>query len=245
MDDQTTTPAASDPGAEQAQPVTPVAPPAAEPTTVASTENQTPTTPAEDAGREQPAAQPDDLSTWAQKKGLELTSDNEKKLAKMAYESERKMHETTTKVKSSGAVEKTLGAMSDTSAENVAQATGQDVELVKRLQGIETKEAIRDFWEANPDARQYEAKMAEIASTAGLYGTPQAILNAAYAMAVSQDTTSLKTAGGREALETLARTQQAAVPNGHATNPGTTPAGKKFEDLSLAEMEKKLGTVRY
>lgn len=245
MDEATTTVAAPAAGAEQAQPVEPVAPTTAEPTTVASTESQTTTEPANDEGRADEAAQPDELSTWAQKKGLELTSDNEKKLAKMAYESERKMHETTTKAKPTGEVSKVLGEMSDASAANVAAATGQDVETVKRLQNLETNAAIRDFWSDNPEARKYEADMAKIASTAGLYGTPQAILNAAYAMAVSQDSASLKTAGGREALETLARTQQAAVPQGHATNPGTTPPSKRPEDMTTAEMEKKYGTVRY
>jgi hypothetical protein len=244
MEDEPITAAAPVTGAEQAQPTEPVAPAPAEPTTVDNPEPQAPTEPTGNEGRTNDA-QPDELSTWAQKKGLELTSDNEKKLAKMAYESEKRMHETTTKAKATGAVDKTLGEMSDVSAENVANATGQDVETVKRLQRLETSAAIRDFWTDNPDARKYETEMAKIASEAGLYGTPQAILKAAYAMAVSQDTASLKTAGGREALETLARTQQAAVPNGHATNQGTTPTGKKFEDLSLEEMTKKLGTVRY
>lgn len=163
---------------------------------------------------EEEPSEDEQLTKFAENKGLQLDSDNAKKAAKMAMNAERAMHQ---KAQKAGELEKTMTTMSDTSAEQVAEATGQNPEVLKRLQKMEVKESIRDFWEANPDARQYEDKMAEIAVSSGLYGTADAILKASYAMALSQDTDGVKSATKRATLESLAQKQQAAVPRGNAT----------------------------
>ncbi len=155
------------------------------------------------------------LAKFAETKGLELDSDNAKKAAKMAMNAEKQMH---AKSQRASELEKTMGAMSDTSATQVAEATGQNPELLKAVQRLQVKDSIREFWDNNPEARAYESEMAEIASTAGIYGTPEAILKASYAMAVSGNTDTIKSQGKREGLESLAHKQQAAVPRGNAVN---------------------------
>lgn len=156
------------------------------------------------------------LNKFAESKGLQLDSDNARKAAKMAMNAEKLMH---SKANRASELEKTMSGMSDESAEQVAQATGQDPEVLKRLQRMEVKDSIREFWDSNPDARQYEAEMAKIAVESGLYGSPEAILKASYAMAASG---ALKSQGKQEALTSLAHKQQAAVPRGNAVTSSMT-----------------------
>jgi hypothetical protein len=233
MEEQTTTEAPVETGAE-AQPVETEQATAATQTT--ETEQQTETSEATESALSEDEA----LAKFAKTKGLELDSDNAKKAAKMAMESEKLMHSATGRATE---LEKTMSTMSDESAQHVAQATGQDPEVLKRLQRMEVKDSIRDFWETHPDAKQYEKTMAKIASGSGLSGSADAILKAAYAMAVADNQGAVKSQGKREALESLAHKQQAAVPTGSATNAGTLPKEKPFEDLSIKEMEAKLGFV--
>ena len=159
------------------------------------------------------------LAKFAEAKGLELDSDNARKAAKMAMNAEKQMH---AKSQRASELEKTMSGMSDASAEQVAQATGQNPEVLKRLQRMEVKDSIREFWDSNPDARKYESEMATIAVESGLYGSPEAILKASYAMAVANDSASIKSQGKQEALTSLAHKQQAAVPTGNAVNSSMT-----------------------
>lgn len=233
MEEKTTTEAPVDTGVQETQPVETEQATAAEETT--ETQQQT-----ESTQTESEPSEDDQLAKFAQTKGLELDSENAKKAAKMAMEAERNMHKATGRA---GELEKTMSTMSDESAVQTAQATGQDPELIKRLQRMEVKDSIRDFWDQNPDARKYEKEMAAIATGSGLYGTPDAILKASYAMAVANNQGAVKSQGKREALESLAHKQQASVPTGSATNPEVTPKEKPFEDLSINEMESRLGFV--
>lgn len=159
------------------------------------------------------------LEKFATVKGLELDSDNARKAAKMAMNAEKQMH---AKSQRASELEKTMGQMSDSSATQVAQATGQDPEVLKRLQRVEVRDAIREFWDEHPDARQYEAEMAQVAVESGLYGSPEAILKASYAIAVSNNLNAVKSQGRREGLQSLAHKQQAAVPKGNAVNSVST-----------------------
>lgn len=181
------------------------------------------------------------LKKFAQSHGLELDSPSAIKAAKMAMDNQAEFQRNRQKATE---LEKTMSTMSDESAQQVAEATGQDPEVLKRLQRMEVKDSIRDFWDQNPEARKYEKEMAKIATESGLYGSADAILKAAYAIAVANNQGAVKSQGKREALESLAHKQQAAVPTGSATNPGVTPKEKAFEELSIAEMEAKLGFAR-
>jgi plasmid maintenance system antidote protein VapI len=177
---------------------------------------QTTNEPEEQTAEETEPSEDEQLSKFAEVKGLQLDSENAKKAAKMAMNAEKLMH---TKANRASELERTMSGMSDDSAEQVAQATGQDPEVLKRLQRMEVKDSIREFWDANPDARQYEAEMAKIAVESGLYGSPEAILKASYAIAASD---SLRSQGKKEALTSLAHKQQAAVPRGNAVTSSMT-----------------------
>jgi hypothetical protein len=187
--------------------------PAVEETTEEEKEAEAPSEPSESNDEDE------QLAKFAETKGLELDSDNAKKAAKMAMNAEKQMH---AKSQRASELEKTMGQMSDTSAEQVAEATGQNPELLKTVQRLQVKDSIRDFWEQNPDARQYESEMAQIAPELGLYGSPEAILKASYNEVLSRNTDTIKSQGKREGLESLAHKQQAAVPRGNAVNSGAS-----------------------
>lgn len=175
----------------------------------------------EEKSEEGAQAVPDEdakLRKFARGQGIEdisQLSEREKSLLKSAYDS--KVEFTQTRQKASE-MEKTMTGMSDTSAEQQAQATGENPEVIKRLQRMEVKDSVREFFDKNPEARQYEKEMAKIAVESGLYGSPEAILQASYAIALSKNSDSVKSQGKREALESLAHKQQAAVPTGNAVN---------------------------
>jgi len=169
----------------------------------------------------EPSEEDEQLAKFAETKGLELDSDNARKAAKMAMNAEKLMH---SKANKASELERTMSSMSDESATQVAEATGQNPEVLKRLQRMEVKDSIREFWDSNPDAKAYEADMAKIAVESGLYGSPEAILKASYAMAVAENPAALKSQGKREGLESLAHKQQASVPRGNAVNSGAASA---------------------
>lgn len=178
------------------------------------TETEAEPAPAEEA----PVEAPDDTSKWLQAKGID-PSDPEaiNKLAKSAREAERAMHE---KAKRAKELERSMTEMSDESAEQIAVSTGQDPELLKRLQRFEVKSTISEFFAENPEAKQYEQDMIQEMTNSGLYGSPEAMLRAAYAMAVAKNPEKVKSQAKRETLENLAQKQQASVPTGNATNAG-------------------------
>lgn len=183
----------------------------------------------------------DDNSEWLKSKGIDPTDPEAiNKLAKSAREAEKAMHQ---KSQKASELEKTMGEMSDSSAEQVAEATGQDPEVLKRLQRIEVREAKRDFFSQNPDAAKYEKEMAKIATESGLYGTPDAIMKAAYAMAKTNDPTQ-KSQVREETLKGLAQKQQSAVPRGNAVTTGAAPQEKPVSEMSIKEIEAKYGFAK-
>lgn len=164
----------------------------------------------------------DQLKEWAQKKGLTLDSDNATKAAKMAREAEKAMHQ---KAQKASELEKTIQSASDEHAEAVAEATGQDPELLKRLQRVEVRDSIREFWDAHPEAKALEKEMiAELANKPYLAGDLESLH--ALALVKNGGLDAVKSQGKTEALKALAQNQQAAVPTGNAVNSNTTAAQK-------------------
>lgn len=202
MDEETTTPTPDDAGDDTSQPVD---------------QGQVAAEPETDKEQDQPNQEPSEdeqLSEWAKNKGLELDSDNVKKAAQMAWNAEKRMHETT---KQKSELEKTLGSTSDEVAEQIADSTGQDPELLKRLQRVEVKDAVRDFWDSHPEARSQETEMIEeLQKSPHLAGD----LEALYAKVLMRDTGAVKSQAKRDALQGLAQKQQAAVPQGNAVHSG-------------------------
>lgn len=151
---------------------------------------------------------------WAESKGLELNEQSEK-AARMAWEAEKKMHQATQKA---GELEKSTNEISDQVAEAQAEQTGENAEYLKRLQRMEVKTALTDFWSNNPEAREYEAKMVQVLKDKPYLAGD---LDTLYVVAKSSNLDAVKKEGGQEALKSLASKQQAAVPAGNAVSSQT------------------------
>ena len=167
------------------------------------------------------SSQPEDteLTKWAQAKGLELTTETEIKMAKMARESEKAMHS----AKSDKSVLQEEAMKTNDSADPIAE----------KLASLEAKVAISDFYNANPDARAYDEKMGEaLAEDPALleYVRSTGNISAVYGIVKSQDSAkeaeSFKKEGGREALTQLASKQQAAAVKGSAVNSAPSSSEK-------------------
>lgn len=181
----------------------------------------------------------DELTKWAQAKGLEqLSSDSEIKLAKMARESEKAMHSAKSEAKSV--------------LQEEAMKTNEMADpLAEKIASLEAKVAISDFYNANPDARAYDEKMGEaLANDPALleYVRSTGNISAVYGIVKSADTAkdaeSFKKEGGREALTQLASKQQAAAVKGSAVNSAPS-SSEKITPQNVDELIGKNGQQWY
>ncbi|HRF70982.1 MAG TPA: hypothetical protein PKV66_06100 [Candidatus Pelethenecus sp.] len=181
----------------------------------------------------------DELTKWAQAKGLEqLSSDSEIKLAKMARESEKAMHSAKGEAKSV--------------LQEEAMKTNEMADpLAEKIASLEAKVAISDFYNANPDARAYDEKMGEaLANDPALleYVRSTGNISAVYGIVKSADTAkdaeSFKKEGGREALTQLASKQQAAAVKGSAVNSAPS-SSEKITPQNVDELIGKNGQQWY
>lgn len=180
----------------------------------------------------------DELTKWAQAKGLELNSESEIKLAKMARESEKAMHSAKGEAKSV--------------LQEEAMKTNEMADpLAEKIASLEAKVAISDFYNANPDARAYDEKMGEaLANDPALleYVRSTGNISAVYGIVKSADTAkdaeSFKKEGGREALTQLASKQQAAAVKGSAVNSAPS-SSEKITPQNVDELIGKNGQQWY
>ena len=215
MDDQSITDVPADSGAQDALPAD------ADQTAAATDTNDQEREEDSSQGGDTPVPDTDEkLTKFAASHGLELDSPSAIKAAKIAMNNQAEFQRTRQK---SSQLEKSMVEQSDEYAERVAEATGQDPELLKRLQRMEIKEAKRDFFTTNPKAESYEEEIKEKILKSGISGSAEAVLSAAWAMVQADNSDSLKSEGGREALQTLASKQRAAAPAGSAVNGGFSP----------------------
>lgn len=184
-------------------------PAAAETTTVESEEKTEATSePSED----------EQLAKFAATKGLELDSDNAKKAAKMAMNAEKLMHNKANKVSELERVAKI------TEEQIPADFTPQQVDTV-RMRNLELKFDIQQWKTNNPDKLELESEMVKIVSDPTkrqLVQEGYLSLDDVYSMARGSNVDAVKSQGKREALESLAHKQQAAVPTGNAVNSSMT-----------------------
>jgi len=167
------------------------------------TEDSSPTEPSEG----------DDLSKWAESKGINLEDpESVQKLAKSYREAEKKLHETT---QTKSELEKQL-----VPSDNVPQYTPDgNLDVYSEVQNVKTQLNLQNFYMENPEARGYDEKMAQIAiekPELGLYAKNSGDFSVLLAMAKQGDE---RREGGREALERLADKQRAAVASPAATVP--------------------------
>lgn len=171
----------------------------------------------------------DDLSKWAESKGINLEDpESVQKLAKSYREAEKKLHETT---QTKSELEKQL-----VPADNVPQYTPDgNLDVYSEVQNVKTQLNLQNFYMENPEARSYDEKMAQIAlekPELGLYAKNSGDFSVLLAMAKQGDE---RREGGREALERLADKQRAAVAQPAATVP--QPSQPK---ITRALMQEKL-----
>lgn len=156
--------------------------------------------------KETQATQTDDVKEWAEKKGLPL--DDPVKLAKMYRDAEQKMHDATMAARQlETATVNTLDYTGDTSYDQLAHTVNQ----------LQIQNSVRDFFTANPEAQQFESKMAEIVTERPHLKND---LDALYALARTDPSReeTLKQEGGRKALQDIAQKHQQIPPASGATN---------------------------
>lgn len=157
-----------------------------------------------------PETAPDDVEEWAKKKGVDLS--DPKKLAQMYRDAEKKMHEASAKARELETASLAQAPLNYTGDPNVDSLTQQ-------VNSLLIKNNVNDFFSNNPNAREYESKMAEIVTQRPHL---QNDLDALYALAKNDPSrdAEIKQAGGREALTNLAQKQQQIPPGANATNTG-------------------------
>lgn len=171
----------------------------------------------------------DDLSKWAESKGINLEDpESVQKLAKSYREAEKKLHETT---QTKSELEKQL-----VPADGVPQYTPDgNLDVYSEVQNVKTQLNLQNFYMENPEARSYDEKMAQIAlekPELGLYAKNSGDFSVLLAMAKQGDE---RREGGREALERLAEKQRAAVAQPAATVPTSSQP-----KITRALMQEKL-----
>ncbi len=225
-----------------------------EPTTTEPTINPGVEEPTQPAVAEVPAASPDpasvteptepstdDNSSWLQSKGIDPTSPEAiAKLADMARNAEKLM---TTKAQEAAELKRSLQTATPESDDDMKQF----------LADYKRDKMISSFEQSHPDFKELEPAMAGLLNnkTPSGYSLGELVnagvlgLEEVYTMAKgATDVESIKKAAQQEVLQTVANKQRAAgnIPN--ATNSAPNQTARKFEDLSIAEMEAKLGMVR-
>lgn len=213
MDDQTTTDVpVTDTGADTALPDQ------AEQTTAVTDDSDQSANEATTSEGEADASVPetdDKLQRYAESHGIELDSPSAIKAARIAMNNQAEYQRTRQKASQ---LEKSMVDSGDDYAEQVAQATGQDPELLKRVQRMEIRDSIRDFYDQVPTAREFDDQIKEKILSSGISGSPEAVLKAAWAMVQADDADSLKSEGAKNALNNLASKQRAAAPTGSAVS---------------------------
>lgn len=241
MDEEiTTTPAApAEAAVEQTQPAEQSAPEVPEQPAASEPSETSPA-----ATEEQSAPEADEqLQKFAQSQGIDLDSPSAIKAAQIAMKARS---EATRNYQKASELEK---ATTITQEQLPQDATQTQVDNA-RLRNMELTMQIQGWKMQNADKLALEGEMVKVLADPAKKELVQAgylSLDDVYALAKANapdNSAEVRSQASQETLQRLAQKQQAAVPTGHATNQATGPAQKKFEELSIAEMEQKLGFVR-
>ena len=184
----------------------------------------------------------DKLKSFAKGQGIEdmsELSDREQKLLKVAYDNNASFQRSRQK---ESQLEKDMVNVSDQYAEQQAQATGENPELLKRVQRMEVRDTVRDFFDKHPDAREHEEDLVQVlANRPHLVGD----LDAAYAVYQTQNMDDVKSQGKTEALQSLAQNQQAAAPKGNAVNPTDTSSSSRITSKNVDQVVSQMSPEEY
>lgn len=175
-----------------------------EPTEEASQE-EAPAEPAETQAADKTDAE---IAAWSEKKGITINPENpnEVKLARMQLEAERKMHEA-------------RQVQSPVQPPEELPLTGEDPNydtIAERLNRQEQLSYVRNWFDANPDAKDHRTELQQIAATRPWLSNMDDVY--AHFLANPSREAELRKAGGKEALTNLAQKQQQIPPSAGATN---------------------------
>jgi hypothetical protein len=156
--------------------------------------------------------QDDDLTKWAANKGIEVSTEAERKLAEMARNAEKAMH---TKAGEVSELQKSVKAQATQNSDEFDPVS----QLQQEFQALKLETNVRNFYQDHPDAKAMDAELgALVEQRPHLAGDLEALYALAKLNQLNSQEKSLKDDGARKALETLATKQQANVPTGNATS---------------------------
>lgn len=159
----------------------------------------------------------DDITTWAEKKGIDLKDPI--KVAEMARETERQFHRDR---QEATALRKQVEA----------NASGDD----DRIALVESKLAVREFYDNHPGAKELDGTMAEIVKAKPYLAQD---LDALYIIAKDQkrsdDLKAAEAKGRKETKEQIARNSAAKISAGNASSPSTPVKDDKLLEGFEAE----------
>jgi len=204
---------------------------------------QTVEEPSEVMGGDEPAPEIEDkkLQKFAQSQGLELDSPNAIKAAQIAMKAQS---EATKNYQKSAELER----VANIAPEQISpDATPEQRDNI-RVRNLELRYDIQQWKMQNPEKLSNEGAMVQLLSDPTKRALVQEgllSLDDVYAMAKGSGTNdgSLKSQGGREALQTLAQKQQAAVPRGNAVTSGTS--SNKITPQNVDSMVARMSPEEY
>lgn len=195
----------------------------------------------QDATETQSAPEVDDkLTKYAQSQGIDLDSPSAIKAARIAMSAQS---EATKNYQKAQELEK---ATNITQEQIPVDATQQERENV-RIRNLELQLSIQGWKASNPEKVALESEMVKVLSDPNkklLVQEGYLSLDDVYSIAKANapdNSAEIKSQAKQDTLRNLAQKQQAAVPTGNATTTTTSTNEKPFAELSLSEMEKRLG----
>lgn len=150
----------------------------------------------------------DEIVEWAKKKGIEIdpTNANEVKLARVNLENDRRFHENQTKIRVSPP--ELLPDVEDSTINAV----------VERQNANELKGYVRDWFDANPDMKEYREELRQISEQRPYLLDMDDVAGHLYRD--PKFTAKLRSEGGKAALTNLAQKQSNIPPSAAASNTG-------------------------
>lgn len=183
--------------------------------------------PAEESS-EETEAEDNSTAEWLKKKGVDPKSPEAiEKVAEMARNAEKAMH---AKAAKASALEK---ASQITDDQVPADATPEVRDSV-RTRNLELRLDIQDWKMRNPDKVVHEAEMVKVLTDPtkkALVQDGYLSLDDVYSIARGGNTEAAKSQGKKEALESLAQKQTAAVPKGNAVTSVNSPTRITSENV--------------
>lgn len=176
----------------------------------------------------------EDILEWTEKKGLKIDpkNPNEVKLAQMQRDAERAMHKAN-QLKSAVQPPELLEPSEDVNYNAV----------IERQNTLELKTYVRDWFEANPEMKEYREDLQRIANERPYLNNMDDLR--AHFLADPSRLESLKKEGGRSALKNLAQKQQQQPPTSSATNANAFSNSNKITAQNVDAMVAKMTPEEY